>query len=95
MLQKEKMFPSPACRVEGRDAGPRLLTHGVHYLPPPAPRPLGIRRNSLSPAWELFPADAGGLSGEGVPLPPSTQEMTSGFLTLGNPGSFRPSWFPS
>lgn len=37
----------------------------------------------------------GSLSGEGVPLPPSTQEMTSGFLTLGNPGFFRPSWFPS
>lgn len=36
-----------------------------------------------------------GLSGEGVPLPPGTQEMTSGFLTRGNPGSFRSSWFPS
>lgn len=36
-----------------------------------------------------------GLSGERGAPSPSTQEMTSGFLTPGNPGSFRPSWFPS
>ncbi|XP_029400101.1 RAS guanyl-releasing protein 2 isoform X2 [Mus pahari] len=36
-----------------------------------------------------------GLSGERGAPSPNTQEMTSGFLTLGNPGSFRSSWFPS
>lgn len=44
----------------------------------------GIGRNWLSPAWELFPADGvGGLLiwCRGAPSLPSTQEMTSGFLT--------------
>lgn len=36
----------------------------------------------------------GSLSGDGVPLPPSTQEMTSGFLTLGTQAPSAPAGSP-
>lgn len=48
----EKCPNVPPC--QGRGPGVPTLTWEGHYL-----SPWGIRRNSLSLAWELFPADGG------------------------------------
>lgn len=87
----ERLFPFPSTpALKGVGRGPQTLAHeAIICLPGDSGGTLYLRPGSC------FRLMGGGLSGEGVPLPPSTQEMTSRFLTLGNPGFFRPSWFPS
>ena len=91
MLQKDEMCPfliMPG--LKGGTGSPDSDTQRNSICGPGGSGGTGYLRPG-----SCFRLMGGGLSGEGVPLSPSTQEMTSGFLTPGNPGFFRPSWFPS
>lgn len=55
-LQTDKMFPFPSVLALKEGRGPQTLAREEHYL-----SSRRIRRNSLSLAWELFPADGGRL----------------------------------